>query len=327
MIIHDYSYWRKEPRQQDFEMQIISRHPEWDGRKFAKRKLQGMNTIGVFDKESFEIVFTNHYSEPVNVRISLDGTDVLTGKQADLNPDHSMWYVKAGNTLHLKAWHESVEGGSRFVFTGADKSVALHTSGDMSHKGIIAVAVFTEGDRSYSWYYGDRELSDEITTVFNSSHSDKPIPCAAGITGPKSTMYGANNNPKIVPNGVSEEIAKSIRRNIVEEKTNSTINKISEISEDLKKEVAVGAGEYVSQKTRTVVGLRKPTLHSIIRTRYMWWDEFVDGLKKQAESEDTFPTGFPGEKIKRFADLRDVPKVESTAVEKNCVKDGVSRFE
>ena len=46
------------------------------------------------------------------------------------------------NTLSLKAWPENSKSGASFVFTSAQNSVALHTHGDLSSRGIIAAAVF-----------------------------------------------------------------------------------------------------------------------------------------------------------------------------------------
>lgn len=156
MYIHTYSHYHIKPRPEDFIVSIISRHPEHDGQAFRQYNVEGLNTIGVLDKEPFELHFENKSNEDVSATISLDGIDVLSGKEADLEPNDSKWLVRAHSTLHLKAYHETNAGGARFVFTGADKSVALAVSGNVSHKGIIAIAVFTEGDRTKrDWLYGD----------------------------------------------------------------------------------------------------------------------------------------------------------------------------
>src|SRR6185369_478364 len=70
---------------------------------------------------------------------------VLTGKPGDTEVSKDMWVVNGYGTLTLKAWPETNNGGAGFVFTSADKSVAVHTHGDLSSRGIIAAAVFTEG--------------------------------------------------------------------------------------------------------------------------------------------------------------------------------------
>lgn len=316
---HGFSWWHSTPQPQtrDFVLEVISKHPEFDGRKFASYRMEGLQTIGVFDKEPFEIHLHNNSNEDVSTIISLDGVNVLSGKEADLDPNKTqMWYIRAKNTLHLRAFHESVEGGSRFVFTSADKSVALHTTGSLSHKGIIAAAIFTEGDRGH--WRSEMLLSDDL-----------------GSSGGSYSSGGAVGSAGIYTKSASFDTPKGGRRRISEAKNISNIGDDQPIAcaagadtldFDLKREASVGAGEWVSQKTTTVSGLRKPILHSVVRMKYVWFDDLVAEMRKIPRFEDKHPTGFPGSKISSFADLSGVPKVESTAAKDNCVKDGVSRF-
>jgi hypothetical protein len=94
---------------------------------------------------------------------------------------------------------------------------------------------------------------------------------------------------------------------------------------DLKREAAVGAGEYVQQRTHTVSGLNKPELNSILTLKYCWYDQLVEGLQAQKNVSrflESTPNGFPAEK-RTFADLSGVPKVQSTAL---YTKDTTPRF-
>lgn len=272
---HDYSCWRPRPSQRDFILEIVSKHPSFDGRALKKYAAEGIDTIGCWGDEPFEVHFHNKSFEDVQVRISLDGTDILTGKPANLEVNNDMWVVRAGRTLYLKAWAENNMGGARFVFTSGDKSVALHAHGDISHKGIISAAVFTERDRPYRpepKRFAERRMK-----------STAPV----GGAMLDIDYYSLNN---ISENNISDD--KSMK--------------------SFKKEAAVGAGEYVEQKTKTVKGLDNPVLNSVVRVRYMWWDDLIATLKN-ARNEDPYPTGFPAEKIKTFADLSGVPRVESVA--------------
>ena len=312
------SYWRQtpQPQERDFVLEVISKHPEFDGRKFASYRMEGLQTIGVFDKEPFEIHLHNNSNEDVSAIISLDGVNVLSGKEADLDPNKTqMWYIRARSTLHLRAFHESVEGGSRFVFTSADKSVALHTTGNLSHKGIIAAAIFTEGDRSY---YVD-------STVL---YSEKDSYWQGGLKreftlgdGPKAAGRRRTIVEQNATNNISEQpIACAAGPASADAKSSAPLDDL------LKREASVGAGEWVSQKTKTVSGLRKPILNSVVRMKYMWFDDLVAEMNKIPRFQDKHPTGFPGAKIASFADLSAVPKVESAAAKDNCIRDGVSRF-
>src|ERR1700722_6095798 len=108
----NYSYWSyttpARPTEKDFDLEIVSQHPTCAGRKLRKFALDNIDTVGAWE-EPFEIHFTNRSNETVQVRISVDGVDVMSAKLADLEVNHSMWVVRAGKTLHLKAFHESQE--------------------------------------------------------------------------------------------------------------------------------------------------------------------------------------------------------------------------
>lgn len=298
MYLPDYSYWRARPTTNDFSLDVISKHPDFDGRKLKKYCVDAIDTCGVVDSEPFEVHFHNRSFEDVQAKISLDGSDCLTGKLADLEVNHEMWLVRAGKTLHLKAWHETNAGGARFVFTHGDKSVSLHAHGDISHKGIIAAAVFTERDPKPRPVYATFNSTTRGMQT-NSSNVRRRISSDA-LGGGQSLSFGDN-----VTKGCASAAAPKA--------TNySSDVSIEEIGESINKEAAVGAGEYTEQKTHTVKGLDNPILHSIVRMRYMWNDELVEKLKT-VKHEDPHANGFPAAKIKTFADLSNVPRVESVA--------------
>jgi hypothetical protein len=66
------------------------------------------------------------------MKLSLDGTDILTGKPADTQVSKDMWVVDGMKSISLKAWPEDNNGGAAFIFTSANNSVAVHTHGDLS---------------------------------------------------------------------------------------------------------------------------------------------------------------------------------------------------
>lgn len=130
---------------ENFELNVISRLPEFNGRYMKKYSINGMPAIGAYGSEPFEIEFKNNSYEKIQVKISLDGTDVQTGKLANSSStEGGMWVVNPQSSMVLKAWPETNKSGSRFVFTSDENSVAKHTHGIMSSKGIIAAAVYTE---------------------------------------------------------------------------------------------------------------------------------------------------------------------------------------
>lgn len=334
---NNYSCWRPRPIQSDFDLEIVSKHPEFNGRSMKKYSVEGIDTIGCWGDEPFEVHFHNRSSEDVQVRISLDGTDILTAKPASLEINHDMWFVRAGRTLHLRAWAETNKGGAKFVFTSGDKSVALHAHGDVSHKGVISAAVFTERDRpqhvlqrrfattkSASRFEDDDAFKggDAFggSGILGGGFSGGP-PGSGRLPGVYSNVVSSNVAAPVpasgvgshTPDAVLESFGNRNRETVVQDYSLSEQTK----SKSLKKEAAVGAGEFVEQRTHTVKGLDNPVLNSILRVRYMWWDDLLAKLSKHSY-DDPHPTGFPAEKIKSFADLSNVPRVSSVA-DNHCV--------
>jgi hypothetical protein len=296
-----YSYWRPAPTKQDFTLDVISHHPEFENKTLRKYNLDGIDTIGVYGDERFTVRFSNNSNEDVQVRLSLDGTDCYTGKLADLEINHDMFVVRAGRTLNLKAWRETNNGGAAFVFASGDKSVSLHTHGDVSHKGIIAAAVFVEQERvittTTSGVRRERSLFPKYTTYTTPKYIT-PKHTMGGSLGSSGGMTHTSNSP--MPAAASGGMSV----NSFDEAVNTVMSEAAEI----KTSAAVGAGEYVEQKLTTVQGLNKPVLNTVVRVRYLWWDSLVEKLKTQ-QPRDTFQSGFPG--AKSFADLSNVPRVQS----------------
>ena len=114
----------------DYGLEIISReqHP----RKLKKFQVDNEDIIGVYENEPFAVRFKNNTSNKVQVRISIDGTDVLTGRLASTEPEGQMWVLSPYSDLELKAWPETNTGGAEFLFSHAKDSVAAHTHGNMT---------------------------------------------------------------------------------------------------------------------------------------------------------------------------------------------------
>ena len=129
----------------NYELSVISNHKDFNGKTLKKFYVDGIDTIGAYGDENFSIVFKNNTHQKIQVVISLDGTNILTGKLATTEASKDMWVVNGYGTLKLDAFPETNNGGAGFVFTSANNSVATHTHGDMSSRGIIAAAVFVEG--------------------------------------------------------------------------------------------------------------------------------------------------------------------------------------
>ena len=312
----------------NYSLEIISHHSKFNEKSLRKYYVDGIETVGAWGDEPFEIRFKNHTSQKVQVKLSLDGTDILTGKPADTQASSDMWVVNGYDTLSLKAWPETNNGGASFVFTSADNSVALHTHGDMSCRGIIAAAVFTEGHvepirynppiivkehhyhpyPTYPYYY------PPVDVIYPNTYPiwiNNTIGTCDGLNG--GITYTANNFGTMVPQSVS---SASFDCNFVggpaaasgAETFGSTLDEVSD-SRGLETLVSIGAGEHVDQKITYVTGLIKPIFSETIRVKYVWWDELVAKLRTETKAQ-VQPSGFPGDKQKNI-DLGKIPRIGS----------------
>src|SRR5574338_1333409 len=182
---------------QNYSLEIISHHPTFRNKSLRKYYVEGIETVGAWGDEPFEIKFTNHTWQKVQVKITVDGTDVLTGEPATTDPTKEMWVVNGYGTLSLKAWPETSNGGAAFIFTSANNSVAIHTHGDLSSRGIVAAAVYVEGhvepirytpiviNNDYHHYPYRRSLYDYTYTSNNTGS------IGGGMLG--GTTFGSNS--------------------------------------------------------------------------------------------------------------------------------------
>lgn len=293
---------------QNYTLDIISHHPQFKGKNLRKYHVKGIDTVGAWGDEPFEIVFKNNTYQKIQVKLSVDGTDILTGQPADTNVSKDMWVVNGYAELRLKAWPENNNGGAGFVFTSATNSVALHVHGDMSSRGIIAAAVFTEGHvepikyNPYPYYIGGSivgsagSLTQPTWTVFNNSTSingcfggdnttlqsqNSTYSCSLGDAGQNSATYETlccDQIGEAAPAASDARIGGSRRRE----------------KKSLEKLVAVGAGSYTEQKISYVSGLIKPVYSEAVRVKYMWWDDLVAALR-ECNHPTSQPDGFPGD--------------------------------
>jgi len=280
-----------------YTLDIVSQHPKFSSKALRKYNVDGIETVGAWGNEPFEIRFKNNTWQRIQVKLSIDGTDIMTGELASTEPTEKMWLVEGNSTLTLKAWPENNNGGARFVFTSGEKGVAANTHGDVSNRGIIAAAVYIEGEpkpitlyhypiwatNSYDYGRIRRSLSHDIRSddcntksIFNSEQT-----FSANAAGASMDM---------------DLICDSTETNSVQSNL------------ELKSQASVGAGEYINQNIKYVEGLRKPVFTEAVRVRYVWWDELQAKLKENYKV-DSQPSGFPADKTN--IDLGNTPRIKT----------------
>ena len=294
-----------------YTLEVVSHHPQFKNKSLRKYYVEGIDTVGAWGDEPFEIRFKNHTWQKVQVKISLDGTDVLTGERADTASSGKMWVVNGYGTLDLKAWPETNNGGASFIFTSANNSVAVHTHGDMSSRGIIAAAVYVEGHvepirvehhhhypvRRRSYYDWDYYTLGGIS--FNSADATK-----GGTLGGSTTTSNSFSLSDAGSNSVDAVPASANYFNDADSRGIDTVK-----SKRLESLVSVGAGQHVDQKITYVQGLIKPTFTETVRVRYLWWDDLVAKLKENNIPE-AHASGFPGDKEKLMS-IGGTPRIGS----------------
>lgn len=280
-------------------LDIISHHPQFKEKNLRKYNVDGIETIGAWGDEPFEIRFKNSSSKKVQVKISVDGTDVLTAKLANTEISKDMWVVEAYATLALKAWPETNKGGARFVFTSADNSVAGHTHGDLTNRGIIAAAVYEESHQE----------PIRLTYDIGDWGSGGNWGAGSGSTYSGGTIGGNYFNSD---NHRSENVRS--KKGLIEQQSynsNDSLSLNDSDSRSLESLVAVGAGQHVEQKITYVTGLIKPKFAETVKVRYLWWDELVSKLKEQCPT-DVHPSGFPGDKEHKIMSIGKTPRINTS---------------
>jgi hypothetical protein len=301
----------------NYTLDIISSHPKFSGKSLKKYSVDGIETVGAWGDEPFEIRFKNNTWQTVQVKISIDGTDIMTGELASTEPSEKMWLVKGYSTLSLKAWPESNNGGARFVFTSGENGVAANTHGNVSSRGIIAAAVYIEGHVTPTLYYtpicncygncgcGTLRLNNYFTWSNDHHSRRKRLQTNSSNTlDTKSTAFISDSrsyNSFNVTCNTAPVASNSINLN---DSDSSTVGSLTSVA-------SVGAGEYVSQNISYVQGLVKPTFSETIRVRYLWWDELETKLKGSSKIANDQPTGFPADK--KNINLGATPRVKSAA--------------
>jgi hypothetical protein len=264
----------------NYELNIISHHKDFAGKTLKKHHVEGIPTIGAYGNEEYSIVFKNNTFGKVSVIISIDGTSILTGKPATTDPSEKMWVVNGYSSLTLKCWPESSEGGAAFVFTNTANGVATHTHGDLSSQGIIAAAVFVEGQvpEPTKWVVVNPYIVyPSLYPIYREWWQSPNIPWW-------------NNGNQITCGGGSYTTNGNVGPG-----SSTIVNNCFSAAQHLESSAATGAGEFKEQTISYVAGLIKPVFTETVRVRYLWWSDLVEKLKSH-NAPTPHASGFPGDK-------------------------------
>jgi len=271
----------KRANREDYDLKIISTSED---KAYKSFDLDGDKVIGINKGDNFKILFTNKSTEQLQVRISVDGTDIVTGEPASTKSKGRMFLVDsasswnfANSVLEINAWPEDMEGGAAFIFGADSKGVSKNTHGDTKGVGTIAVAVFKE-----------KSIRSDYLTRTN----DYSI-----------TLQGTN----IQPCSATFDAASAASTKIGEVHDRAATSDFMETSDIGEEKIAVGAGKHTEQKLTEGVGLNNPTFDCSIVVRYETWLSLRKKISQFEEPESEVQNAFPGDNEK-LNDLSGVPR-------------------
>ncbi len=321
-----------------YSLEIISQHSDSRGKALKKYAVDGIETVGAFGNEPFEILFTNNSSSKVQVKISLDGTDILTGDLANTEINKDMWVVAAFASLRLKAWPETNSAGAQFVFTTKTNSVSVHLHGDTSSRGVIAAAVFAEnhkpvwlGNSGSSWSkYGDVTKGGSYGGSMKRrslSGTDNRIGGQADYSLQNNTTTGSLDslglNETLCSDSVEVGAASAapqmdyLNLDLERSRDEGCLRGATKSAERTKSAAFVGAGSQVTQNITSAVGLIDPKFAQVVKVKYLWWEELEaklhENLPLVATAEDG--SGFPGDRNKKIMSIGCTPRVVNEPVQ------------
>jgi hypothetical protein len=93
----------------------------------------------------YEIWLVNRTDTRLEAVVSVDGRDVITGREADYVNDRG-YILYPGEELQIEGFRTSLDSVAAFEFSDVHESYAARM-GDASNVGVIGVALFEEGER------------------------------------------------------------------------------------------------------------------------------------------------------------------------------------
>jgi hypothetical protein len=157
-----YNYYvQNSPSINDFDVQV-----EVNGRPVKKYCENNKLFIESRKGTKYSIKIKNKSSVRGMAIISVDGVDVITGKEA-ASADGG-YIVDAFGTLEVNGYRISDSEVASFVFTERDKSYTKEVTGSSTNAGVIGVRLY--GEKTFAWwtlpYYSSAgTVTPQFTTV------------------------------------------------------------------------------------------------------------------------------------------------------------------
>jgi len=96
--------------------------------------------------DPYEVVIVNRSHNRVEVVLSVDGRDAVSGREADFRANRG-YVLDPGEKTHVQGFRTSLEGVAAFEFATPDESYSARM-GTPENVGVLGLAVFDEDERS-----------------------------------------------------------------------------------------------------------------------------------------------------------------------------------
>jgi hypothetical protein len=95
----------------------------------------------------YAIVLRNTTANRIGVVIAVDGRNIISGRQSNLNNSEEMYIIDGYGSVRLDGWRTDNSTVHKFYFTEVADSYSARTFNDASAMGVIAVAAYREKER------------------------------------------------------------------------------------------------------------------------------------------------------------------------------------
>jgi|WetSurMetagenome_2_1015567.scaffolds.fasta_scaffold00068_40 hypothetical protein len=94
--------------------------------------------------QNYTIIVRNRTSGRIGVVVAVDGRNIISGKQSNLNCNEQMYLIDPHGYAKFQGWRTDSATVHKFYFTDVADSYSVRTFSDTSAMGIIAVAAYRE---------------------------------------------------------------------------------------------------------------------------------------------------------------------------------------
>jgi len=162
-----------------------------NGRSVKEYTHQGMSFIEARDGTNYTIKLKNNLGQRVMVVVSVDGLDVVGGKNAA--ETDTGYIIDAHDSIEIKGYRISDNDSAAFVFTSKGKSYVQNIKGDARNCGVIGVRAFSEKVNWVINSYGTTTLGYTYPISYTTTSTTTPL-TVTGTLGNSATFVNSAVN-------------------------------------------------------------------------------------------------------------------------------------